>query len=179
MNQQQAQAEELLFVVDENDLPLRPLPRREVHSYGIWHRTAHIWLVNDAQEVLCHQRSPQKEQSPSKWDARFGGHLAPEETYLRAAARELYEETGLRFSDSDFKLWNIYKHCDPKELNNEFQGVFVVRWNGSSGALTFDDGEVEQAAWRPDSEIRRLLLESNSWVGGSGYAPGLLEELSE
>lgn len=177
MNQQQAQAEELFFVVDDYDTPLAPLPRREVHGHGIWHRTTHVWLVNGASEILCHQRSFEKELSPGKWTANFGGHSAPDETYIDSAMRELYEEVGLSLPAESFHLWKIYKHHDPKNLNNEFQGIFIVRWNGSVSEVSFNDGEVEQIAWRKIANVQTLVTRREDWAGGVGYAPEFLKEL--
>lgn len=174
-----SQANELFFVVDDNDTPLTPLPRKNVHGHGIWHRTAHIWIVNKRGEVLCEQRSKMKELSPGKWNSSFGGHLAPGETYLEGARRELNEELGLEFTSDAFKLWKIYKNNDPLNSNNEFQGVFIVRWNGDIDKLLLQDGEVERVAWYRVDEIKKMLLDDPHWIKEKGYKIELLADLSQ
>ncbi len=51
INQKHTKADELFFVVDEQDRPLAPLPRRQVHGSGAWHRVSHIGIINDHGEV--------------------------------------------------------------------------------------------------------------------------------
>lgn len=82
MNQKVSKANEMFFVVDEDDNPLPALPRRLVHDHGVWHRVAHIWILNTAGQILCQQRSLMKELNPGTWEPFFGGHLRPGEDYL-------------------------------------------------------------------------------------------------
>ena len=61
--------DELLFAVDENNKPIEPMPRAKAHTEGVWHRNAHIWIVNPNREVLVHKRSMLKDSNPGKWEA--------------------------------------------------------------------------------------------------------------
>ena len=178
MGQKTAKADEMFFVVDEDDRPLESLPRKLVHGHGVWHRVSHIWLRNDQGQLLCQQRSLAKELIPGFWEPFFGGHLSPGESYSDGAVRELREELGIKFSTDEIKLWKVYKMYDPTEYNNEFQGIFVARWNGKAADVTFNDGEVEQVAWKDVEEIERSIKEmgGKSWVN-CGYELDLLKEL--
>lgn len=158
MNQSVNKANELFYVVDEKDRPLAPMPRRLVHGHGVWHRVAHIWLVNDAGEILCQQRALNKELNPGLWEPFFGGHLRPRESYATGAARELGEELGIQAAPGDLHLWHVYKFSDPYgSRNNEFQAVFALRWNGVAHDLTFDDGEVERVIWKSGQEVAQAV----------------------
>lgn len=168
----------MFFVVDEGDRPLAPLPRKLVHGHGVWHRVAHIWVQNDRGQFLCQQRSLDKELCPGFWEAFFGGHVRPGEAYLDAAVRELGEELGINLPAQAFKLWKVYKfHDKPTNYNNEFQAVFVVRWNGDTQDATFDDGEVEQVAWKSPDEIKQAITKHarKSWTF-CGYELDLLAD---
>ena len=178
LNQRQASANELFFVVDESDRPLSPLPRRLVHGHGVWHRIAHVWFVNRDHEVLCQQRALTKELNPGYWEAFFGGHLKPGESYLEAAKREAYEELGLVLEAGDLHFWKIYRYAHPLGSNNEFQAVFVVRWDGSLGDLRFLDSEVAQVTWETVATIRTAITNgAGNWTN-CGYELMLLDELS-
>jgi len=179
MNQKISKADELFFVVDEHDQPLKPLPRKLVHGYGVWHRVSHIWLQNDKGQLLCQQRSFEKELYPGFWECFFGGHIRPNETYEQAAIRELDEELGVEVNAKDLYLWRVYKFFDKAEgYNNEFMGVFVARWNGKLEDLVFDDGEVARAAWKDIPEIKQEIVENGGkgWTS-IGYELQLLDEL--
>ncbi len=178
MSQKISKADEPFFVVDENDQPLESLPRKLVHGHGVWHRVSHVWLQNDKGQLLCQQRSFEKELLPGFWECFFGGHIRPNETYEDAAIRESREELGINITAEDLRLWKVYKFSDGKGYNNEFMGVFVVRWNGDTKDLTFDDGEVARAAWKDMPIIKQAIVENGgkSWTN-VGYELQLLDEL--
>lgn len=180
VDQKASKANELFFVVDENDQPKEPLPRRLVHGHGVWHRVAHIWLYNDRGQILCQQRSIHKELNPGRWEAFFGGHIRPGESYEDAAERELHEELGITLAPGHFKLRGVYKFSDKTGYNNEFMGIFVIPWNGNVQDVTFDDREVEQVAWKSIPELKESITTQGekNWVN-TGYEIELLDQLSE
>ncbi len=168
--------DELLLVVDEHDRPVRPLSRSVVHSGGMWHRVVHIWIVNRRGEILCQQRSLSKDLNPGWWEPFFGGHMAPGEEYKEAAVRELREELGLKVSTAELEFWEVYKHRSVRHANNEFQGIFVFRWEGTVDAMKFADGEVEQVEWlRGDEVAAREFEPADGWTH-IGYERRLFEE---
>lgn len=176
IQQSVSHADELFLVVDENDIPLTPLPRKEVHGHGVWHRTAHIWVINKNNEILCEQRSKMKELCPGQWNPSFGGHLSPGEAYIEGAMRELYEELGLKLSSDMFTLWKIYKNQDPLNSNNEFQAVFTIRWDGAITDLVLQADELEAVAWHSVEHIKESLLNDADWIKEKGYKLDLLAD---
>ncbi len=176
MNQQQASADELFFVVDENDRPLQPVPRKLVHGHSVWHRVAHIWIMNSS-NILCQQRSYQKELNPGYWECFFGGHCAPSETYAETALRELHEELGLDVAAKDLQFWKTFRYLNTTVGNNEFQGIFMTHWDGDTARLHFVDGEVAQVAWRTIDKIQRSIVAGHEPWTNCGYELALLKEL--
>ena len=176
-DQKDYKADELFFVVDEHDNPLSPLPRKLVHGHGVWHRVSHVWILDGVGNVLCQQRSLQKELNPGRWEPFFGGHLGPQEGYEEGAKRELNEEIG--FNTDDITLLETYKFSDTSHggYNNEFQGIFSVVWNGDTSQLHFDDGEVEQVSWVSLREVlSQLDAQNKSWTN-CGYEQKLIKRL--
>lgn len=179
MDQKSAKAEEFFFVVDESNNPIPPLPRRLIHGHGVWHRVAHIWLVNNRHEILCQQRSLEKENNPGFWEPFFGGHLAPGEEYEAGAKRELEEELGIG-QDLDLRPFKVFKYEHPANYNNEFQAIFVASWSGEEKEVMFQDGEVARVEWKTIDEVREKLArpKANGWTF-CGYEPTCLDFIEQ
>ncbi|MDQ3099299.1 MAG: NUDIX domain-containing protein [bacterium] len=146
---------ELFDIVDENDNLLGiTKPRDQVHKEMIdWHRTTGIFIVNSKKQVLCQQRSMQKDVEPGVWQPFFGGHLKAGETYIQNAIAELKEELNLTVNEKD--LMNVYKV--KREYYMHFSELFVYYWNGDASQLQFNDGEVEQVKWMSIQEFENLI----------------------
>ncbi len=168
--------DELLFVVDENNNSIEPKPRAEVHAKGYWHRASNIWIINKNKQVLCQKRSMRKDTNPGKWEAHFGGHLAPGEDYLINAIKETNEELGLEVSASELKLFKVYKSEDDKE----FQAVYYLEWNGDANSLTLEKEEVDEVKWFNVSDLEKLFVQKRypEWVT-HGYEDEMLLALKK
>lgn len=135
--------EELLFSVDENNNPIEPHPRKLSHTNGIWHRAAHIWIINNKHQILCQQRSLHKDMFPGLWEPFFGGHLSPQQSYESCAISELQEELGIATDKHALIFVSEYKYIP----GTEFQGIFILPWNGDISSLRLEKEEVEQVQW--------------------------------
>ena len=167
-------SEEMLFVVDEENNPIEPMPRSEVHKQGLWHRTSHIWIVNKNKEILCHQRSLQVETSPGNWDPYCEGHLAPNVSYIDGALKELNEELGIAAAEKDISFFKVYKN----ETNVEFQGIFYFVWESDISTLKIEKDEVEQIKWFPLIDVwNYIVLEKKQGWSKIEYAENILEWL--
>ncbi len=167
---------ELLFTVDDQNNPIEPCPRNEVHEKGYWHRNAHVWLVNDSQEILSHKRSMLKDSNPGKWESFFGGHFGPGVEYRDAAIKELGEELGLQVDDKNLLFYSIYK----SESMKEFQGIFVYSWNGVLSDLAIERDEIDEVkmfAWQ-DLYDKLIVYKDPGW-SRMGYEKGILEFIKE
>jgi 8-oxo-dGTP pyrophosphatase MutT (NUDIX family) len=149
---------ELVDIVDENDVVVDTVTRREMRGKRLRHRGVFIAVVNDTNELLIHQRADNKDIWPSRWDVGAGGVVSSGESYLESATRELEEELGITvplvligheyYEDEDVAL---------------FGQVFVAR---HEGPFRFDDGEVVATEWVSFDELE-VLLPQRSWCSDS------------
>lgn len=167
---------ELLFVVDEYDSPVIPRPRHETHEKNLWHRTAHIWIVNDKKQLLCQKRSAMKDQFPDLWEPFIGGHIGPGDDYFAGAVKEVQEETGIPIEKQQLNLVKIYKDHE----TYEFRGVFYYRWNGKLDELISEKEEVDEVQWVDIAVLKKYLLNSESvhWCK-TGYEKEILTILAQ
>ncbi len=162
---------ELLFVVDENNQPLSPLPRNIVHADGYWHRTSHIWVFNAEVQILCQKRSLHKDTNPGYWEPFFGGHMAPDSSYTDNALSELFEEIGLRVEKESIFQYMIYK----SELGKEFQGVHYIFWNGSLDELVLEQDEIDKVQWFDKATIEDIVKNKTANWSIMGYVENFLK----
>jgi isopentenyldiphosphate isomerase len=169
-------SKELLFVVDEFDVPLEPRPRHETLKKGYWHRTAHVWVMNDLRQILCQKRSMLKDMAPGKWEPAVTGHIGPGDDYFTGAIKEVREETGLPLTREDLNLIKIYKDYEMRE----FRGIFTVNWNGSIDEVISEKEEVDAVKWVSITTLKNYLLYQKSapWVK-PGYEKEMLSILTQ
>lgn len=166
---------ELLLTVNGLNNPIKPRFRDDIHANGYWHRTTHIWVINDKQQVLCQKRSLLKDTNPGKWESFFGGHLTPGQDYLEGAIKELKEELGIDLQKDNFHFFQIYKCISDKE----FQGIYYIEWNGVIDNLILEKEEIDQVKWFNISELIEVLIERKrkNWTLW-GYQEELLQKLA-
>ncbi len=139
------------------------LPRAEVLSKKMWCRTTNVYVLNRQGEVLCHQRSLNKERFPGAWSTHFGGHLGTGEDYQSNAIKELEEELGVKIPFTKVVPWRTIKYESQKIWVREFMTVY----DGDISILKFQKEEVEQLKW---FSIDEILKHSNNsaelWIAG-------------
>ena len=133
--------------------------RTEIHKTGEWHRTVHIWIINDKNELLLQKRHSKKEGSPGKWDISCGGHCSDGETSLQGAIRELDEELGLNIPLDKIEQLFTIKYTSQLGLNNEFVDVYLIECNYEISTLKFQEDEIEELTSINYKELQRLYYE--------------------
>lgn len=127
-------------------------PRDQVHAQGLWHRTAHTWLMNETGCVLLQKRAQNKENYPGCWDISSAGHISTGESSREGAIRELREELGLSISVEQLHFLGE-SHGElilqnGAYIDREYHDIFWVPLDTSSfNTFHFDDGEVEDVRW--------------------------------
>lgn len=159
-------AEEYIDIIDEAGNPTGEVRTyADVHREGLRHRTAHVWIVDEAGNVLLQKRSASMRFYPNHWDATVGGHIDSGETSREAALREMREEVGLYVSESALvPIGSFAGHMrneDESHIENELIDVFVVRLDVRPSDLSIDAGEV--------GAVRALAREEFAlWAQGKG-----------
>ncbi|MBC8110222.1 MAG: NUDIX domain-containing protein [Verrucomicrobia bacterium] len=123
---------EYFEIYDEDNQPLHYLKSRgDVHRDGDWHRTIQVFVVNQAEQVLCNLRSKEKDVYPLCWDISVGGHAAPGESSLQTALRELREELGVAVQPQELRF---IMHCSlngkdesTQHIDREHAAVFLYK----------------------------------------------------
>ena len=151
---------ELLCVVNEHDVPIKPRPRHVVFKKGLWRRTAHVWIINSKKKLLCQQRSLKKDVSPGWWEPAVVGHIGHGDNYFSGAVREVNEETGLNISTNDLKLVKIYKDFD----SHEFRAIFYCQLDIDHEHVTSEKDEVERIKFINYKTVRKYINQKpDSW----------------
>ena len=96
---------EYLDICDsEGNLTGERKTKKEAHALGLWHKAAHIWIINSKHEILIQRRSPFINSHPNMWDISAAGHISAGEDSITSAIRETKEELGLQITLEDMVL---------------------------------------------------------------------------
>lgn len=119
---------EYIDIFDENNEPTGKVKEKnQAHEDGDFHRTAHVWIINDKNELLLQKRSANKKSHPNCWDISGAGHIRAGECVIDGAIRELKEELGVEEKEKDLQyIATIKSTKNPK--NMEFQYVYLINW---------------------------------------------------
>lgn len=153
---------ELLAIYDEHGVAQNlHLPREEVHRKGFWHRTVHIWVLNQHGELLIQRRSATKDAHPGLWDISAAGHIGADEQDMHAALREVAEEVGIEAQPEELEyLFTTRQHCilnDGAFIDNELSQVYLLRTSLELSQLRAQPQEVAELCYLPLEEFQRRL----------------------
>lgn len=154
--------EELIFAVDENNIPVSPAARAQLREAGGWARVAHLWIINKAR-VLSQLRPRSKDINPGLWEPVVAEHLLAGENAKDAAIRGAKEEYKLIVDDSqvhEFKKGVAY----PDIANKRYVYLFYTFWGGEAGDLVIQKDEIDKVELVDLNEIRKIFsVEHNAW----------------
>lgn len=150
---------EYIDVFDENNNPTGEIKeKQQAHEDGNFHRTAHVWIINDKNELLLQKRSASKKSHPNCWDISGAGHIRAGETVINGAIRELKEELGVQAEEKDFEYIATIKSAkNPK--NMEFGYVYLLRCNKKIEEYTFFDDEVSEVKYVYFEQLEKMVEE--------------------
>lgn len=139
--------------------------REDVHRLGLWHKTIHVWIVNDNNEVLLQKRSPQVESNPNLWDISFAGHVEAGDSMKEAIKKEGLEELGLNIDINTVQYIYTYPTSkttkDGKYINNEFKEIYLIRLNVKIDNLELQKEEVSEVKYVDLKELKRISDEKD------------------
>lgn len=150
---------EYIDVFDENNNPTGEIKeKQQAHEDGNFHRTAHVWIINDKNELLLQKRSASKKSHPNCWDISSAGHIRTGESVIDGAIRELVEELGVEAEEKDFEFIATIKSTkNPK--NMEFGYVYLLRCNKKIEEYTFFDYEVSEVKYVYFEQLEKMVEE--------------------
>lgn len=123
---------ELLDVLDENGKRTGQVePKHIIYNKGYWHRTVHIWVINDHNELLVQKRNPNKKTYPNLWAISAAGHVLSGETSIESGIRELEEELDVKAKPEELKHLFTIKRTQPYKNSflRTFDDVYLIHKN--------------------------------------------------
>ncbi len=151
---------EWLKLYDERGVQIGEVERGEAHRLGRWHKSVHVWVVNDGGEILLQHRCMDKKFFPNCWDCAFAGHVEGGESSITTAIREGKEEIGLALLPEELEFLFTYKDVLDFEdkINKEFVDVFLVRKNVCLQDLVLQREEVDDVKYMSGEEFFDKIL---------------------
>lgn len=124
---------ELLDILDEEGNPTGNVESKaEIYKKGLWHRSVHIWIINDDKELLVQKRNPNKKTFPNLWAISSAGHVIAGETSIESGLRELKEELDVEASKEELKylftVKRVQEHNDSYYIR-VFDDVYLLHRN--------------------------------------------------
>lgn len=153
---------EYIDIINEDGTKQGRVESREiVHKKGLWHRTVHVWLVNDDDEILLQKRSLTKESHPGLWDISCAGHISAGETPREAALKELEEELGITARENELEFLFSQKTCSAQKggryIDNEIHDIFRLLKTVPIAQIRLQKEEVDTVRYVPFKEFEHLV----------------------
>lgn len=144
--------EELIDIVDDNDAVIRQATWQEMHSKGLLHRSANVFVFNSKGELYVHKRATGLSLYPGMYDVKLGGIVRAGESYEDAALREIKEEAGME----NVQLKYLFSVKFRSEHNNNNRKVYRCVYDGK---ITLQKEEVESGRFMTIDEARKMMAE--------------------
>ena len=150
---------EYIDIFDENNNSTGKVKeKQQAHEDGNFHRTVHVWIINDKNELLLQKRSASKKTHPNCWDISGAGHIKAGESVVDGAIRELKEELGVEVEEKDLQyIATIKSTKNPK--NMEFQYVYLLNCNKEIEEYIFEDNEVSEVKYIFYKDLEKMVEE--------------------
>jgi isopentenyldiphosphate isomerase len=141
-------ADEIVAIVDEHNKVVGAVPRREMRTKNLPHRSTYILVFNAQGELYVQKRTMTKDVFPGYYDPAAGGVVLAGESYEQGAVRELAEEMGIR----DVPLTWLFDFYFADERTRVWGGAFSCVYDGK---VILQEEEVEDVALMTIAEILR------------------------
>ena len=144
---------------------------RTVLGRGEYHLVVHIWVISSEGNFLIQRRSEKRRLMPGEW-AATGGSAISGESSIRAAARELSEELGIKAPKGSLKLMGRLKR------RNSFLDVWFIKCDADISRLRLQKSEVAEVKWVTPDELRTMIEKREYHNYGREYFKTIFDELS-
>jgi isopentenyldiphosphate isomerase len=159
--------EEMVDVLNSDGIPTGEIiSKKDAHKNGVWHRAAHVWFVNNNNEILLQKRANHIESNPGKYDISAAGHLMAGDTFIKGALREIKEELGIDLEEKDLvkigELHNESTQHEGKYINKEYNDIYVVRKDIPISDFTIQESEVSLIKYISIEEFKKWVDKKRS-----------------
>ena len=145
---------ELFDVLDADRRPTgRTKSRGTPFEEGEYRLIVHIVILSADKKMLIQQRQYFKSGWPGMWDLTVGGSAVSGESGREAAARELYEEIGLKL---DFR--NV-RPVVTLAFDRGFDEFYVFEKDVDIKSLKLQESEVRDVAWADCGTVIKMIRE--------------------
>lgn len=108
-----------------------------------------VWVHDGRGHLLLTRRAPEKTFAGT-WENSGGAAQAGEDS-LTAIRRELWEETGIRASESEFEFLRSVRD------KNCFFDHYCLEWRGSAEDVVLLPGETDGVQWADFERVHRMI----------------------
>ncbi len=109
---------------------------------GEYHLVVQAIIINYKGEILVSKRAKFKKKYPLMWECT-GGSCIKGENSLQAILREVREELGLNFNETEAVFYKTLRDDEAKD----FKDIWLFRKNIKIEDLKYTDGEVIDTKW--------------------------------
>lgn len=119
---------------------------------GEYHLVVEVIIINCQGEILLNKRSKLKNKYPNMWEST-GGSCIKGENSLQSILREIREELGIIFNESDAAFYKTIRNDNAKY----FKDMWLFRKNLKLEDLNYTDGEVVASKWVTIDEFEKMI----------------------
>lgn len=134
---------EILDIVNDQDEVIGQAERDRVHKEGLVCRLVYVCFYTKTKEIILQKRSTSKKNDAGKLTTTVSGHVASGQTYLDAAIRETFEETGVEIEQDNLTSLGIVRadYVQGDYLSYAMRGLFAYEFDGDISELKVEDGD--------------------------------------
>ena len=162
---------ELIDYYNKNGKYMGTIDKAIAHKKGLWHKSVHIWIINEKSQILLQKRCPIKKFFPNFWDCSASGHIGAGESSVISGIRETYEELGIKLNKSQLNFaFTIKEQLNWDNIkSNEFVDVYIVNKNIDYSQIRLQKEEVSDVKFFNiediiNNKIKVLPHSSNYWL---------------
>lgn len=178
---------EYIDILDAHGKPTGEiLPKKEVHKYGHFHASTHLWLYTKTGKVVMQLRAAIKPNFPNCWDVSVAGHISAGEIALDTIVRETQEELGITVSPKNIQQIGYfridYKHAEDYH-DREFITIFACEIPDAPLQVKLQKEEVADVTFLSLSQLQAELADpelAEKYVPfNKAYAKDIFKKLQE
>lgn len=118
---------------------------------GEYHLVVEAIIINSKGEILVSKRAPLKQMYPLTWECT-GGSCIKGETSLQSILREIREELGLNFQETEAIFYKTLRDDEAKD----FKDIWLFKKDIEIKSLKYTDGEVVDSKWVTIEEFETM-----------------------